>query len=124
MDYDSGTAMTGVRLVLDGGKYFLWTERPRIEVTFHYVGTALTTTPDSVEIRFRTQSPRFASTNRLTLETGDWLSTTSTTAVASSVRQHMGHVDHVLTFQLAARSRQPDGSAWTVAAEWGPAALL
>lgn len=98
--YDSATAMTDVRLLLDGGRYFLWTERPRIEVTFRYAGAALAETPDSVEIHFRTQSPQFANTNRLTLETGDSLSVTSTTAVASSVRQHVGHVDHVLTFHL------------------------
>jgi hypothetical protein len=100
---------TTVSVVLEQGKYFLWTQKPRVTVAYQHADSVAPAGPagEVMLIEFRTQEPQFAATNRLTITGvggeggGD---TVRVEAVASRSRLE-GHAftnDHRMTFVVAA----------------------
>jgi hypothetical protein len=65
--YDSTADSTRLSVVTHKGKYFLWTQRPRLVWSVAYAGRTPdpATSPAHVELQFRTQSPQVALDSRL-----------------------------------------------------------
>jgi hypothetical protein len=67
--YDSVADSTHLAMVTHKGKYFLWTQRPRLTWTVTHVGrTPGTAPPQMIELVFRTQNPQAPTNNRLVIE--------------------------------------------------------
>jgi hypothetical protein len=100
---------TTVSVVLEKGKYFLWTQKPRVTVAYQHASSAAPAgmAAEVMLIEFRTQEPQAAATNRLKI-TGvggeGGADTVRIEAVASQSRLE-GHAftnDHQMTFLVAA----------------------
>lgn len=111
---------TTVSVVLDKGKYFLWTQRPRVTVAYQHAGT---TAPErrageAMLIEIRTQAPQAASTNQLTItgvagEGGGDTVRVEAVARASRLEAHVFTNDHRMTFVVP-----HDDVAKFLAARW------
>jgi hypothetical protein len=116
--YAADRDTTTVSVVLDKGKYFLWTQRPRVTVAYQYAGT---TAPegraaDWMLVELRTQAPQAATTNRLRItsvgeEGGGDTVRVEAVASASRLEAHAFTNDHRMTFVV-----RPDDAAKFLAA--------
>jgi hypothetical protein len=117
---------TTVAVVLAKGKYFLWTQRPKVTVAYQYPGAMAPTglAASAMLIEFRTQEPQAAATNRLTITgegAGDGEPPIRIEEVASTSRleAHAFTNDHRMTFVMPAEDAVRILAARHVALEVG-----
>jgi hypothetical protein len=97
---DSASGEVTTSLVVEQGKYLLWMQRPRVTVaSVRPADLPAGDWPAAVYLEFRTQSPQYTATNRLTLTADDSLRFEAP-ATASRVRHRTFVNEHTLTFVL------------------------
>ena len=97
---DPATGVATSKVVVEGGRYLFWMQRPRVTVaSLRPPELEPGTWPDEVLIEFRTQSPQYAATNLLALTSGDTLRMEAR-ATESRIDARTFVVDHTLTFSL------------------------
>lgn len=105
-EYDAERDARTVTLVLDKGRYFIRWHRPRVTAVVQHSGRAPSARPDTLFIEFRTQSPQYTNTNKLTITTSAGAPLV-VTATGSRVYHRVQTVDHTLTFPVAIAELEP-----------------
>lgn len=104
--YDSVANATELEVVLERGRYLMFSQRPKVTASLNYTGRSPSSWPDTIYIKFTTQAPQYIRSASMLITTTDGYRVAALSS-RSVTKQRAFTVDHTVTFPVPIEELRP-----------------